>query len=407
AGHQFGHFTMLGDGRAILIGELLKPSGDRFDLQLKGSGPTPYSRNGDGRATLASMLREYLISEAMHHLGIPTTRSLAVVKTGENVIREMSNEGGVLTRIASSHIRVGTFEYIKKFGNKDELKSFTEYVINRHYPELMESENPALELLQTVMNKQVDLIVNWMRVGFIHGVMNTDNMSIAGETIDYGPCAFMNSYHPLTVFSSIDRQGRYAFQNQPYIANWNLAVFGSTLLPLIDQDQNKAIEKAQNLLDGMKDIYFQRYNRMMCDKLGIYEPDEADMKLVEELLSWMQKHQADYTETFLQIENTSDEKQDIYNGPEFNEWQAKWKEVIDRPVNRKKYRSLMLKNNPLVIPRNHLVEGVLSSAVYGNFEPFNNLVERLKAPYTPSEDDQIRQTVPAGFDQSYQTFCGT
>ena len=251
AGHQFGHFTMLGDGRAILLGEQITPKNVRYDIQLKGSGRTPYSRQGDGNATLSSILREYIISESMHHLGIPTTRSLAVTQTGEKVYREQVNNGGVLTRIASSHIRVGTFEYVKHFCSKENLEVFTKYVIDRHYPKISDADNPALELLELVMLKQIDLIVNWMRVGFIHGVMNTDNMSIAGETMDYGPCAFMNTYNPKTVFSSIDKNGRYSFGNQSAIAHWNLAVFANTLLPIISDNKERAIHLAEEKLNKL------------------------------------------------------------------------------------------------------------------------------------------------------------
>jgi uncharacterized protein YdiU (UPF0061 family) len=255
AGHQFGHFTMLGDGRAILLGEQIDPRGKRFDIQLKGSGQTPYSRRGDGRATLYSMLREYLISESMYHLGIPTTRSLSVVSTGEKVYREEVHNGAVLTRTANSHIRVGTFEYARRFCSAEDLRALTNYTIQRHYPEITDTDNPALELLKAVMHKQIDLMVNWMRVGFIHGVMNTDNMSIAGETIDYGPCAFMNAYNPRTVFSSIDTRGRYAFGNQPYIAQWNLTVFASALLPIISENQQKAVDLVKEVIEGFKEKF--------------------------------------------------------------------------------------------------------------------------------------------------------
>ena len=258
AGHQFGHFTMLGDGRAVLLGEQINQNNQRYDIQLKGSGQTPYSRSGDGRATLSSMLREYIISESIHHLGIPTTRSLAVIQTGEKVYRETVNDGAVLTRIASSHIRVGTFEYVINSCSKEDLEIFIKYVIDRHYPEISDTDNPSLGLLKVVMHKQIDLIVHWIRVGFIHGVMNTDNMSIAGETMDYGPCAFMNTYNPKTVFSSIDINGRYAFGNQSTIAHWNLTVFASTLLPLISKNKEKAIQLANDILNKFHEEYSKK-----------------------------------------------------------------------------------------------------------------------------------------------------
>ena len=274
AGHQFGHFTMLGDGRAVLIGEHLSKDNKRYDIQFKGSGKTTFSRNGDGRAALGPMLREYIVSEAMHGLKIPTTRSLAVVKTGENVIRETSLQGAILTRVASSHIRVGTFQYIAARQKKDELEILLNYVINRHYPNIKDSKNKAIELLNIVMIKQIDLIVNWIRVGFIHGVMNTDNMSISGETIDYGPCAFMDTYDPKTVFSSIDQMGRYAYCNQPVITKWNLSRFAECLIPLIDNDQEKAIKLATEKINSFEKKYEEKWLNMMRKKLGLFGVDE-------------------------------------------------------------------------------------------------------------------------------------
>jgi uncharacterized protein YdiU (UPF0061 family) len=267
AGHQFGYFTMLGDGRAILLGEHITPSLQRFDIQLKGSGPTPYSRRGDGRATLKAMLREYLISESMHGLGIPTSRSLAIVKSGEKVYREEIQDGAILTRIMQSHIRVGSFEYVNHYLTKEDLKAYTNYTLARHYP-LAAVENPALSLLKEVLIQQVHLIVHWMRVGFIHGVMNTDNMSIAGETFDYGPCAFMNGYDPAKVFSSIDTNGRYAFANQPGIAHWNLSCLANALLPIIHDNQEEAVELAKEVLNLFPDLYTQAYTAMMGAKIG-------------------------------------------------------------------------------------------------------------------------------------------
>jgi len=298
AGHQFGHFTMLGDGRAVLIGEHLSKNKKRYDIQFKGSGKTAFSRNGDGRAALGPMLREYIISESMHHLNIPTTRSLAVVKTGESVMRDTELIGAILTRVASSHIRVGTFQYIAARKNEDELKMLLEHVIKRHYPNIDKAKNKSIEILKIVLEKQVDLVVHWMRVGFIHGVMNTDNMSISGETIDYGPCAFMDVYDPKTVFSSIDRTGRYAYCNQPVITKWNLARFAECLIPLIDKDQNNAIKIATEIINSFEKKYEEKWLNMMRDKLGLFGDEKNDQSLILDLLTWMHEVKADYTNTF-------------------------------------------------------------------------------------------------------------
>ncbi|MEO1052424.1 MAG: YdiU family protein [Bacteroidota bacterium] len=407
AGHQFGHFNMLGDGRAVLLGEHVAPSGDRLDIQLKGSGQTPYSRRGDGRATLSSMLREYLISEAMYHLGIPSTRSLAVVETGEEVYREYVHQGAILTRIASSHIRVGTFEFVRRFATKEDLKAFNEYVIKRHYPELMDADNPALELVKSVMDRQIDLIVEWMRVGFIHGVMNTDNMSISGETIDYGPCAFMNAYHPRTVFSSIDTQGRYAFANQPAIAHWNLAILAGALLPLIDDDHEKAVKKAQAALDTFPDTFRSRHYQMMYKKLGIIKTDPNDHALVDKWLDLMEKHRADYTNSFLGLTNDHFAQSPLFGDSDFEVWKSKWQEATGRHKNTLDGLMLMGRANPMVIPRNHQVESVLEKAVEGEMAPFDELLDILSHPYKSAPLDETYQMAPAGFDMHYQTFCGT
>jgi uncharacterized protein YdiU (UPF0061 family) len=301
AGHQFGHFTMLGDGRAVLIGEHTTKSNNKYDIQLKGSGKTAFSRNGDGRAALGPMLREYIISEAMNSLKIPTTRSLAVVKTGEDVQRDKALHGAVLTRVASSHIRVGTFQYIAARQKEDELKILLDYTVNRHYPDIENSNNKALELLNQLIEKQCDLVVNWMRVGFIHGVMNTDNMTISGETIDYGPCAFMDNYDPKTVFSSIDQTGRYAYCNQPVITKWNLARFAECLIPLIDKDQNKAVKIATETINSFEKKYEEKWMNMMRDKLGLFGLDDKDKFLILDLLTWMHEKKADYTNTFCHL----------------------------------------------------------------------------------------------------------
>ncbi|SVB78080.1 uncharacterized protein METZ01_LOCUS230934, partial [marine metagenome] len=381
AGHQFGHFTMLGDGRVILLGEQINPDNKRYDIQLKGSGQTPYSRGGDGRATLSSMLREYIISESIHHLGIPTTRSLAVTQTGEKVYRETVNDGAVLTRIASSHIRVGTFEYVNNFCSKEDLQIFIKYVIDRHYPEISGADNPALELLKVVMLRQIALIVNWLRVGFIHGVMNTDNMSIAGETMDYGPCAFMNRYNPRTVFSSIDINGRYAFGNQSTIAHWNLAVFASTLLPFISDNKEKAIQLAEETLNKFPEEFSMNWYQMMYKKLGILKPIQEDKVLVDMLLQLMDNHQADYTNTFaaLTLNKVSDDN--LFSSSKFNEWRKQWENRTNHIDNRINALKLMQTQNPLVISRNHLVESALENAIKGNKSQFNELLNLISKPY--------------------------
>ncbi|NRA50353.1 MAG: YdiU family protein [Phaeodactylibacter sp.] len=403
AGHQFGHFNRLGDGRAVLLGEMETKQG-LFDLQLKGSGQTPYSRRGDGRATFYSMLREYLISEAMYALQIPTTRSLAVVKTEGPVYREQPHEGGVLSRVAASHIRVGTFEYARYMGKEGDLKALLEYTIKRHYPELLNAENHALALLETVMEKQKELVVNWLRVGFIHGVMNTDNVAISGETIDYGPCAFMNAYHPKTVFSSIDTQGRYAFANQPNITYWNLSVFASTLLPLIDEDEEAGSAKAQAVLDQFPEGFSKAYFEMMSNKLGIVNPVEEDRDLAKECMGLLMKNEVDYTNFFTELRRGGPLIDTLKQEGAFEVWYAKWEKARLRGASQSESEALMAKTNPVVIPRNHMVEDVLSSAISGDMTPFHTFLEELSSPYA---DASALQLVPADFDASYQTFCGT
>ncbi len=355
AGHQFGHFNRLGDGRAILLGEHVFGN-SRVDIQLKGPGITPYSRRGDGRATLSSMLREYLISESMYFLKIPTTRSLAVVSTGELVYREKPQYGGILTRVAQSHIRVGTFEYAGRLADKECLKQLTHYTIQRHYPEIDLKGNYALEFLQKVADKQLDLIVNWLRVGFIHGVMNTDNMSIAGETIDYGPCAFMNRYHPKTVFSSIDENGRYAFDNQINMALWSLTRFAEMLLSLIHEDNQIAIQLATKVLEEFPDKYHQKFNAMMGKKLGFTDVNEEDVLKIHELLLWMENKEADYTHTFIYLSHPHLVNDTIYQDSFFVNWKNWWQQRIG---DIQKAKEVMQQNNPFIIPRNHIVEQIL------------------------------------------------
>ena len=406
AGHQFGHFTMLGDGRAVLIGEHLVNKNNKFDIQFKGSGRTSFSRNGDGRAVLGPMLREYIISEAINFLKIPTTRSLAVVKTGEKVVRENLLPGAILTRVASSHIRVGTFQYIAAKQNIDDLKILMNYTIDRHYPEIKTSKNKALDLLNLVMEKQCQLVVNWMRVGFIHGVMNTDNMAISGETIDYGPCAFMDQYDPKTVFSSIDSYGRYSFANQPPITKWNLARFAECLIPLIDNDQNKAIKIATETINNFEKIYQVKWLNMMRDKLGLFGVDKSDKILINDLLGWMEKNKADYTNTFCHLMDIKTINNEIYNDKDYIDWSNKWKKRILMNNNSKeKSLKIMRNSNPIVIPRNHKVEEALKAADENNLDVMNKLLSILTKSYENNKNIEDFQS-PSNIKE-YQTFCGT
>ena len=406
AGHQFGHFTMLGDGRAVLLGEHLINKKQRIDIQFKGSGRTSFSRGGDGRAALGPMLREYIISEAINALNIPTTRSLAVVKTGEKVVRENLLNGAILTRVASSHIRVGTFQYIAATQNVDDLNTLVDYTIDRHYPEIKSSKNKALDLLSLVMERQCQLVVNWMRVGFIHGVMNTDNMAISGETIDYGPCAFMDQYDPKTVFSSIDKFGRYAFSNQPPITKWNLARFAECLIPLIDKDEDTAIKIATELIDNFQNIYEEKWLNMMRDKLGLFGDDKNDQILINKLLDWMKNNNADYTNTFCHLMGVELDDE-IYKNDDFKNWYNEWQKRLKLNNSSDKHLELMKKNNPLVIPRNHKVEEALTDADKGNLETMNKFLKVLSNPYSVQENIiEFQKPAPIS-DVKYQTFCGT
>ena len=409
AGHQFGHFTMLGDGRAILLGEQLTPANTLVDIQLKGAGQTTYSRRGDGKATLRAMLREYLISESMHYLNIPTSRSLAVVTTGEKVFRETVNEGAVLTRIMSSHIRVGTFEYISKSLDIATLQEFTTYVIQRHYPAIAQQANPPLELLKTVMDKQIELVVHWQRVGFIHGVMNTDNTSIAGETFDYGPCAFMNYYHPDTVFSSIDTQGRYAFGQQPGIVQWNLECLAEALLPLIAKDATKAVELAQEVINSFSASYKEKWWQMNGLKLGFTAVFDNEKQLIKDLLSWMQNNQADYTNTYLAIANYHQQTDKKYTAPNFTQWYQRWKNLLTaNNISQNTAHKTMQQHNPEFIPRNHFVEKALDNAcLQQNFTLINELLTESKTPYQAQANYKHLQILTPDNDIGYKTFCGT
>jgi uncharacterized protein YdiU (UPF0061 family) len=409
AGHQFGHFNVLGDGRAILLGEHITPNKRRVDIQLKGSGRTPYSRSGDGRAALAPMLREYVMSEAMCALGIPTTRSLAVTTTGEPVYRDGASAGAVLTRVAASHLRVGTFQFAASTQNIQQLQALADYAIHRHFPEIANAENKYLGLLKQVVALQASLIAKWMHVGFIHGVMNTDNMSICGETIDYGPCAFMNTYLPETVFSSIDTGGRYAFGNQPNIAHWNIIRLAETLLALIDESEEKAIALATECLNEYPVKFFYFWLAGMRKKLGIFNVEAEDTKLAEDLLMHMQRNQADYTNTFRLLASEGIQSTELYEDAGFRIWLEQWKARLARQT-RTFDESVALMNsaNPKVIPRNHLVEEALSAAENGDMSLFNDLLAVLSDPYADlNHPDKYTQAPDATFDRQYKTFCGT
>lgn len=409
AGHQFGYFTMLGDGRAILLGEQITPRGERFDIQLKGSGRTPYSRRGDGRAALGPMLREYIISEAMNALGIPTSRSLAVATTGETVVRETDLPGAVLTRVAASHIRVGTFEYAAQWCTTEELRTLADYTIQRHFPDAQDDENPYLALLHEAVARQASLIAKWQLVGFIHGVMNTDNMAISGETIDYGPCAFMDVYDPATVFSSIDTHGRYAYGRQPVIAVWNLARFAETLLPLLSEDQDQAVELAQDVVQQFKPFYESNWQEGMREKLGIFSEEPGDGALVKDLLELMYRFSADFTNTFRSL--TLDERHgsSLFESPEFSSWHERWEARRSRQKQSKSNsQELMRRSNPAVIPRNHRVESALEAAVsQGDYSVMQKFVEVVSNPYAYSAEQVEYAVPPEPSACRYRTFCGT
>ena len=404
AGHQFGQFTILGDGRAHIVGEQVTPDGEIFDIQYKGSGRTPYSRGGDGKAALGPMLREYLISEAMYYLGIPTTRSLAVVETGEKVYREVPLKGSILTRVASSHIRIGTFQFLAAHKDYEGMKSLLDFSIKRHFSNLKFSENLAIEFIKAVMQKQINLIVEWMRVGFIHGVMNTDNSTISGETIDYGPCAFMDHYDANTVFSSIDTQGRYSFANQPSIIQWNLVRLAECLLPLIDKDEKRSIEIAQNLINTFSSLFKDKWLQMMKKKLGIKDQSEDDEELINNLIKWMQQKKPDFTNTFCNLMNYDHADDEEFEDDEFNNWKREWKKRVES----KEYIDVMMSCNPTLIPRNYLVEEALSEAeTDGKFDKFNELNEIISSPYQLKKVNIKYLETPSKTNIPYKTFCGT
>jgi uncharacterized protein YdiU (UPF0061 family) len=417
AGHQFGHFVpQLGDGRAILLGEVIDSDGVRRDIQLKGSGPTPFSRRGDGRAALGPVLREYIVSEAMAALGIPTTRSLAAVMTGENVLRETPLPGAVLTRVASSHIRVGTFQYFAARGDTEGVRRLADHVINRHYPEIANAERPYHALLEGVIARQAQLVARWLLVGFIHGVMNTDNSSVSGETIDYGPCAFMDQYDPATVFSSIDEQGRYAYANQPRIALWNLTRLAECLLPLLAGEQDKAIAEAQSALGEFAERFDGAYQAGLREKLGLFTARDGDPALAQDLLSAMAQNHADFTLTFRQLSDAAlnpagdQAVRQLFADPAaYDEWASRWRQRLDEePQDPASRQSAMLKVNPVFIPRNHRVEAVIEAAVgRDDFAPFEELLTVLSKPYQHQPAFARYADPPEPHQRVLQTFCGT
>jgi uncharacterized protein YdiU (UPF0061 family) len=404
AGHQFGGFTMLGDGRAILIGEHVSPGGSRFDIQLKGSGQTPYSRRGDGLAALGPMLREHVMGEAMHALGIPTSRSLAVIATGEPVLRESVRRGAILVRVASSHIRVGTFQYAAALGDHDLLRTLADYAIARHYPGIAAGDGRYIDFLRAVIERQASLIARWQSVGFIHGVMNTDNMAISGETIDYGPCAFMDAYHPGTVFSSIDHHGRYAYGNQPAIARWNLARFAETLLPLIDPDEGKAIAAATESLQQFPELYERHWLALMRARLDLRSEQAGDAALVQSLLDWMQENERDFTRTLRHLHSLQE------GGDAFAAWRARWEARLrDEPASAEADRvRRMQAASPAIIPRNWAVEEALEAAEQrDDLATLQALLDALARPFDESADrSRFAEPPPATFC-GYRTFCGT
>ncbi len=414
AGHQFGSFVpQLGDGRAILLGEVIDRDGARRDIQLKGAGPTPFSRRGDGRAGLGPVLREYLVSEAMAALGIPTTRALAAVTTGEKIWRDMPLPGAVFVRVASSHIRVGTFQFFAARGDQEALRHLADHVIARHYSNTAKAENPYRALLDGVIARQAELVAKWLLVGFIHGVMNTDNMSIAGETIDYGPCAFMDAYHPATVFSSIDETGRYAYGNQPAIAQWNLARLAETLLPLLADDRDAAIGLAQDALDAFADRFRASYESGLGRKLGFFQSRPGDAALAQNLLDQMAASGADFTSTFRRLADGSGAntplRASFSDQDAFDDWALRWRaRLAEESVDADARRMMMRANNPVYIPRNHLVEEAIAAAVNeDDFTLFETLLAVLEAPYE-EKPGRERYAVPPRPDEIvHQTFCGT
>lgn len=417
AGHQFGNpVPQLGDGRAVLLGEVVGRDGQRRDIQLKGSGPTPFSRRGDGRAALGPVLREYIVSEAMAALGIPTTRALAAILSGEAVIRETRLPGGILTRVAASHIRVGTFQYFAFRGDTEGLRLLADHVVARHYPELAEAEGRYAALLGAVIARQAELVARWMLVGFIHGVMNTDNMAVSGETIDYGPCAFMDAYDPAAVFSAIDEHGRYAYANQPRIAQWNLTRLAEALLPLLSEDADAAVAEAQTILEGFAPAFQATFQAGLRAKIGLATEEPDDIALVRDLMEAMANNKADFTLTFRGLSNSAaDQDADtdlaiLFEAPEeCQAWLVRWRERLDRePREGRERRDAMRAVNPAFIPRNHRIEAVIAAGVEReDFGPFAELLDVLAEPFVDQPDRAAYAAPPAPEERVLQTFCGT
>ena len=415
SGHQFGHFNSnLGDGRALLLGETLDQQGNLKDIQLKGSGRTPFSRRGDGKSALGPVLREYLISESMHILGIPTTRSLAAINTGEKVHRDEETYGGIMTRVASSHIRIGSFEYAYKNKDISVVKDLADYSISRHYPDTASLDNPYLAFFAAVCNEQASLVASWMTVGFIHGVMNTDNMAISGETIDYGPCAFMDAYNPATVFSSIDVNSRYAYGNQPAILTWNLTRLAETLIPLVNKDKDESIKLLTEVLQLIKPVYTNYWLSLMRSKIGLSKEEQNDIELITNLLEIMEEEKADFTNSFrllskALIGDTQSIRKLFNNSRRFDGWMMIWQERISQEgVAEEKIATSMNKINPIYIPRNHKVEEVLKAAVNENdMKPFSSLYSILQDPYKEIIGlESFTEPAPES-NIPYKTFCGT
>ena len=408
AGFQFGNWNpQLGDGRALLLGEVLTDTGQRFDLQLKGSGPTHYSRGGDGRSPLGPVLREYLVSEAMNALGVPTTRALAAVTTGEPVYREQQEPGGVLTRVASSHIRFGSFQYFSGEQNQASLRRLADYTIDRHYPDLQASEQPYLALLNQVIEQIAQLIAKWQCLGFIHGVMNTDNMLITGETIDYGPCAFMDTFKQATVYSAIDQQGRYAYQNQPAIAHWNLMTLAQALLPLLHDNEDVAIEQAKAALQTFPDRFDDHYNAHSADKLGL-TPSKVSRALFSEFLALLETHELDFTNSFSGLADHLESKTPLLPTDDWQQWMAQWQAALQDSQDKPAARHRMQQANPYVIPRNHLIEHAIQQAYNeGRFDQFDALLEAVTRPFDPELARSRFAQAPASDEIVKRTFCGT
>ena len=409
AGHQFGHWVpQLGDGRALLLGEVISKDGLRKDIQLKGSGKTPFSRSGDGRAWIGPVIREYILSEAMNALSIPTTRALSIIKTGESIVREEVYPGAILTRVASSHVRVGTFQYFAARKDKKSLKILADYVLDRHYPECSKSEHKYIKFLQAVALKQAFLVAKWMSVGFIHGVMNTDNTSITGETIDYGPCAFMDHFMYNKVFSSIDEMGRYSYKNQPEIMKWNLACLASCLLPLINEDENLAISEAQIVIDSITDNYEKFWIENFRSKLGLSKKLIEDKNLINNLLDLMQKNNLDFTISFRELIKIDNEDSLFNNIPELMEWKLKYKARLNQENNNSIKRIKKMKfTNPLYIPRNHIIENIINEALNNNYDQFHNFYKCLTNPFEEKKEYKKYSKAPLDSERVYRTFCGT